>query len=187
MFINIYMPIYYIGVDKMTIKKNDWVAVQYTGKIAATGEVFDTNKERDLLKFKVGSGMVIPGFDNALIDMEVEQEKEVKIPSNLAYGERNTRVVELPKSSFQDTEKLEQGKEVVVNTNFGPMMLDVKEIKDQTISVILNHPLAGKDLLFNIKLVRILDEKEIQEIEQKLKQNACGPDCSSCGDTCSSK
>ncbi len=172
----------------MIVKKNDWVSVEYTGQIEASKEVFDTNKDKDPLKFKVGSGMVIPGFDEALIDMEEGQEKEVTIPSEKGYGPKNTQEVELPKTSFQDTKDLEQGKEFVVNTNFGPMLIEIKEITEETIKAVLNHPLAGKDLLFKIKLVKILDEKEAQEIEEKYKKQAeqaqahqgCGSECSSC-------
>jgi peptidylprolyl isomerase len=180
----------------MTVKKNDWVSVEYTGQITETKEIFDTNKERGPLKFKVGAGMVIPGFDAALIDMQEGQEKEINIPLEKAYGPRNTQEVELPKASFQDVDTLEQGKEFVVNTNFGPMMIEVKEIKEQAVRAILNHPLAGKDLTFKIKLTKILNEEEAKEIEEQFKKQAeqaqktqpsCGADCSSCQehDSCS--
>lgn len=175
----------------MTVKKNDWVSVEYTGQITETKEVFDTNKERGPLKFKVGAGMVIPGFDNALIDMQEGQEKETNIPSEKAYGPKNNQEVELPKASFQDIKALEQGKEFVVNTNFGPMMIEVKEIKEEAVRAVLNHPLAGKDLTFKIKLIKILDENESKEIEEQLKKQAeqkqahasCGSECASCQDS----
>jgi FKBP-type peptidyl-prolyl cis-trans isomerase 2 len=166
----------------MTVKKNDWVSVEYTGKIVSTGELFDTNKDKKPLDFKVGLGMVIPGFDNALIDMKEGEEKEVTIKADQAYGQKNTQEVELPKASFQDTKNLEEGKEFVVNTNFGPMLIEIKEIKEETIKAILNHPLAGKDLLFNIKLLKIFDEKETKEKEDKLKEQTCASNCSSCKD-----
>ncbi len=167
----------------MNVKKNDWVAVEYSGKISSTGEQFDSNKDRDPLKFKVGLGMVIPGFDEALVDMQEGQEKEINIPLEKAYGPKNTQIVELPKTSFQDLKQLEAGKEFVVNTNFGPMLIEIKELKEETVKAVLNHPLAGKDLLFNIKLVKILDEKEAQEMEEKInqqKQDSSECDCESC-------
>lgn len=165
------------------VKINDWVAVEYTGKLD-DGTVFDSNKDRDPLKFQVGKGMVIPGFDAALIDMAVDEEKEVTIEPKLAYGAKNDKVVDLPKTSFQNLDDLEVGKELTMNTNLGPMVIDVKEVLDETIKVVLNHPLAGKTLIFNIKLTKILDDAEAKELMAKYSapDHSCSGDCEGCSD-----
>jgi peptidylprolyl isomerase len=161
------------------VKINDWVAVEYTGKLE-DNTVFDTNKEKEPLNFQVGKGMVIPGFDNALIDMEINEEKEVIIKSDQAYGSKTDRVVELPKTSFKNLDQLEVNKELTMNTSLGPMLLEIKEILDDKIKVVLNHPLAGKDLKFNIKLIKILNKEETEEYLSKFKSSSCGGNCSSC-------
>ena len=163
------------------VKINDWVAVEYTGKLE-DNTVFDSNKGKEPLNFQVGKGMVIPGFDSALIDMEINQEKEITIKSEQAYGSKTDKVIEIPKTAFQSLEKFEIGKELTMNTSLGPMVIEIKEILDDKIKVILNHPLAGKTLKFNIKLIKVLNEEEVKEYLAKYQSDSCDGNCSGCSE-----
>jgi FKBP-type peptidyl-prolyl cis-trans isomerase SlpA len=151
------------------VKENDWISVEYTGKLA-DGKVFDTNEGKEPLKFQVGKKMVIPGFDKAVVDMEEGETKEIKISSEKAYGARTDKIIEIPKASFQKIDEIEVDKELTMMTNFGPMLIEPKEIGDEKVKVIINHPLAGKDLDFKIKVLKILNEKEVKEYNEKLQE-----------------
>ncbi|MCL2403211.1 MAG: FKBP-type peptidyl-prolyl cis-trans isomerase [Coriobacteriia bacterium] len=73
--------------DAVVVEVGDTVVAEYTGKLAADGEVFDSSAERGApLEFVAGVGMMIPGFDDAVLGMELNEEKTVEIPSDQAYG-----------------------------------------------------------------------------------------------------
>jgi peptidylprolyl isomerase len=163
----------------MSIKQNDWIEVEYTGKLK-DGTVFDTSKDRAPLKFKVGSGMVIPGFDSAVIGLEVGSDKTFTIPFSEAYGPKNTNAVEIPKTSFKEIGNLEKDKSYNFMTDMGPIKIDVQEILDDKIKAIVNHPLAGEDLNFEIKVVKVLSDKEIEELEKQMASQQSHQSCS-CG------
>jgi len=151
----------------MSVKENDWVMVEYTGTFD-DGTVFDKSEGREPLKFLIGGGMVIPGFEAAVIGMNIDQIKDIKIEAKDGYGAKSTEVIELPKSSFQDLSVLVEGKEISMMTNMGPMLIDVIKLGDEKVSVILNHPMAGKNLNFKIKLIKVLDDEEVKVVEQEM-------------------
>jgi len=151
----------------MVVKVDDWVMVEYTGTFD-DGTVFDKSEGREPLKFLIGGGMVIPGFEAAVVEMNPGETKDVKIQANDGYGPKNKEVVELPKTSFQDLSVIVEGKEISMMTNMGPMLIEVVKVADDKISVILNHPMAGKNLNFNIKLIKVLDEEEVKVMEQEM-------------------
>jgi len=153
----------------MSVKQNDWVMIEYTGTFD-DGTVFDKSEGREPLKFLIGGGMVIPGFEKAVIGMNPGEEKEVKIEPKDGYGEKSKEVMNLPKTAFQDLSVLEVGKELNMMTNMGPMVIEVVKINDDTISVILNHPMAGKNLNFHIKLIKLLDEEEVKIMEKEMEE-----------------
>lgn len=155
----------------MNVKNNDWVAVEYSGKTEE--KEFDSNIGKEPLYFQVGMGMVIPGFDNALLNMNINDEKIVEINSKDAYGEKNDKIVELPAKAFSQIENLELNKEIELMSNMGPILIKIVEKNESTIKAILNHPLAGKDLTFKIKLLKILDEKEVKELMQEMSKHSC--------------
>lgn len=138
------------------VKKDDTVKVHYTGKLA-NGEVFDSSLERDPMEFKVGSGQLIPGFENGVIDMKVNEKKTITIPSSEAYGEpRKELVQEVPKDRLPEEIKPEVGMGLVSKTPEGQeIQLVVKEVNDDNIVVDGNHPLAGQELTFEIEVVGI--------------------------------
>jgi len=166
----------------MSVKENDWVSVEYEGTLS-DGQVFDSSKGREPLKFKVGIGMVIPGFNNGIIGMEVGEEKEIKVSPKEGYGEKNTEVAKLPKELLSGISDLQEGKEIIVMSGMGPLAIDIIKIEETTIDARLNHPLAGKDLIFKVKLLEILSKEESEEMDKMLSK-ACDSDCSHCQGEC---
>lgn len=139
------------------VKENDTVKVHYTGTLA-DGEVFDSSRDREPLEFTMGQGMIIPGFEKALIDMSVNETKKVNIPSGEAYGERREDLVqEVPREQLPEEIKPEVGMPLMSQTPDGQQIrLTITEVAEKTIVVDANHPLAGKDLTFELELVEIV-------------------------------
>ena len=133
------------------VKANDTVKVHYTGKLA-DGQVFDSSEGKEPIEFTLGQGQLIPGFEKGLIDMKVNEKKTVTIPKEEAYGEpREELIQEVQKDQLPEEIKPEVGMGLVSKTPDGrEMNLLVAEVKDDTIVVDGNHPLAGKDLVFDL-------------------------------------
>ncbi|MCB0395187.1 MAG: peptidylprolyl isomerase [Flavobacteriales bacterium] len=137
-------------------KDKDTVKVHYKGTLQ-NGEVFDSSEGRDPLEFTVGEGQVIPGFDQAVVGMSISENKTVNIPSAEAYGPvREELIGEVAKSNLPPELKPEIGMQLQAQQDSGqPMVVTVTEVKEESIVVDANHPLAGKDLTFEITLVEI--------------------------------
>jgi peptidylprolyl isomerase len=137
-------------------KSGDTVKIHYTGTLE-DGTQFDSSQGRDPLEFELGSGQVIPGFEKAVEGMAVGEEKSVTITSEDAYGPHQEQMVqELPKSTLPDGLDPEQGMALQAQSQDGrPLTLMVTEVSEESITVDANHPLAGKDLNFDIELVAI--------------------------------
>lgn len=138
------------------VKKNDTVKIHYTGKLA-DGVVFDSSEGREPLEFTVGEGNMIPGFENGVIDMKVNEKKTIVIPAEEAYGEvRDELIQEVPKTNLPEDLDPEVGMGLVsVAPNGQEIQFVVREVKEETIVVDANHPLAGKELTFDVELVEI--------------------------------
>lgn len=138
------------------IKSGDTVKVHYHGKLT-NGETFDTSEGRDPLQFTVGAGQVIKGFDDALINMTVGEKKTVQIPVEEAYGDRrDDMVVEYPRQEFPAEMNPEVGMQLNMSDNQGnnfPVV--ITEVQDELVILDANHPLAGKDLIFDLEVVEI--------------------------------
>jgi peptidylprolyl isomerase len=137
-------------------KAGDKVKIHYTGKLD-DGTEFDSSAGRDPLEFVLGSGQVIPGFDNAVDGMKVGENKEVRLDAEDAYGQRNDQLIqEVPKSALPDDLEPKVGMGLQSQSPDGQVMqLTVTDVADDSITVDANHPLAGKALSFDIKLVEI--------------------------------
>jgi peptidylprolyl isomerase len=109
------------------------------------------------LEFTVGQGMVIKGFDDAMIDMKIGDKKTVHIPVEQAYGHRNDEMMmEFPKTDFPDDMTPEIGMELHMSDNMGNVFpVVIAEVLEKTVILDANHSLAGKDLVFDIELVEI--------------------------------
>lgn len=137
-------------------KKDNIVKVHYTGKLD-NGKVFDSSKDREPLEFKIGEGRLIPGFENGVLGMKLNETKTITIPSVEAYGEKKSELmVEVSKQQLPDDLTPELGMELVSRGEDGrEQIVKVAEINPDTIVIDANHPLAGEDLTFEIKLVDI--------------------------------
>lgn len=137
-------------------KKGSRVKVKYTGRLF-DGTVFDTSEGRAPLEVVLGSGTVIPGFDEALTGMEQGEKKTVTIPVEKAYGLHDPKMVmEVPLEHVPPDFSPEVGQRLEVGgTNGEVMMVVVKEISDTHIYLDANPPLAGQDLIFDLEMVEI--------------------------------
>jgi FKBP-type peptidyl-prolyl cis-trans isomerase 2 len=138
-------------------KAGDTVRIHYTGTLT-DGSTFDSSEGRDPLEFTLGSGQVIPGFDKAVAGMEVGDSKTVEIVADDAYGEHNPDGRQpFPRQNVPDDIPMEIGTRLQMQTAEGkPMMVTIVEVTDEEIVLDANHPLAGKDLTFQIELVEIV-------------------------------
>jgi len=138
----------------MAIKKGDKVKVEYTGRLE-DGKVFDSSEGKAPLEFTAGGGQLIKGFDNAVIGMKKGDEKEVKIPANEAYGEVNPQLMrKIPREALPKDREPKVNMILVITAGEGhqiPARISAVDEKDVTLD--LNHPLAGKALVFKIKIV----------------------------------
>lgn len=137
-------------------KTGDTVKIHYTGTLD-DGTQFDSSKGREPLEFEVGSGQVIPGFDQAVKGMEVGEQKTINIQPEDAYGPRHEQMVqEVPRSALPDDIEPEEGMALRAQQPDGQVInLKVTEVSEETITVDANHPLAGEALNFDIELVEI--------------------------------
>ena len=137
-------------------KKGDKVKIHYTGKLN-DGTVFDSSAGRDPLEFTIGSGQVIPGFEDAVIGMACGDKKTTEIPVDQAYGPRNDEIVmDVPLSQFPPDIKPEVGQRLEVGQQGGmPIVVTITKITDTHATLDANPPLAGEDLIFDLELVAI--------------------------------
>lgn len=146
----------------MVVKKGDKVKVDYEGKLES-GEIFDSSSHGDHshpLEFEVGSGQVIKGFDDAVTGMELNEEKEIKITPEEGYGHPNKDMLkEMPIKvlpPLPDGSKPKEGMTLLLSTPSGQKFpAKIAKITKTNVTLDLNHPLAGKTLIFKIKIVEI--------------------------------
>ena len=137
-------------------KNGDTVKVHYTG-ILEDGTVFDTSIEQEPLEFTLGEGQLIPGFEHAVIGMEVGESKTVTIPTEEAYGPRSANlIVEAGREQFPENFEPEIGQQLQMTQPDGrTITVFVVSFSETTVTIDANHPLAGEDLTFEIELVEI--------------------------------
>jgi peptidylprolyl isomerase len=138
-------------------QSGDTVRIHYTGKLD-DGTQFDSSAGRDPLEFALGSGQVIPGFDNAVEGMAVGDSKSVAIQPTEAYGERHEQLVQaVPKNALPDDMNPAVGMQLQGQDPQGQMTrFVVTAVMAETITLDANHPLAGQTLNFDLELVAIV-------------------------------
>lgn len=138
-------------------KNGDRVQVHYIGKLLS-GEVFDSSYERGPIEFVIGEKKLIPSFENSVIGMSEGEKKSVSIASQDAYGEyRDDLVTEIEKNRLPEDLNPKVGEILQITTQNGTVInFSVVDISDDAIKLDANHPLAGKDLVFEIELVKII-------------------------------
>lgn len=134
----------------------DTVAVHYVGTLD-DGTEFDNSTGREPLEFVLGSGQMIPGFDQAVTGMAVGETKTVLIPADEAYGQhRDDLILALQRSEFPEDYELQIGQQVPLGTASGAVVPGtVIALNETIVTVDANHQLAGEDLTFRITLVSI--------------------------------
>lgn len=139
-----------------TAKSGDTVKVHYKGSLA-DGTVFDSSEGGEPLEFQLGQEMVIPGFENAIVGMNIGDSKTVNIPADEAYGQyRDDLVLEIEKNQIPSHIQPELGMMLQMQSDQGTVTnVTITQISDNTVTLDANHPLAGKDLIFEIQLVEI--------------------------------
>ena len=141
----------------MSVVKNcDTVKVQYTGQLE-DGSVFDSSVQREPLEFTLGQGQLIPGFEKAVVGLKVGDSTTANIPSAEAYGEPNPQmIIEVEKSQLPADLEPEVGVQLQLNQPDGQVIpVQITKVEGDNVTIDANHPLAGKDLTFNIELVEI--------------------------------
>lgn len=138
------------------VKANDTVKVHYTGRLS-DGTVFDSSLSREPLEFTIGQKMVIPGFEEGMIGMTVGETRTVAITSQDAYGPYLEDLVgSIKRTQIPPNIDLQVGGILQMQTpDGGTMLVVVKALTDDAITLDANHPLAGKDLSFEINLLEI--------------------------------
>ncbi len=148
----------------MKAEKGKFIVLDYEGRLES-GEIFDTSKHGDHshpLTFQLGEGQIIPGFEKAVTGMDEGEEKEFTIKSEEAYGEYDeNKKQDIPKSYFPEDKEIKAGSEIFISAPDGRSLpLKVVDVNDENVTIDLNHPLAGKDLIFKIKILEIKDSAE---------------------------
>ena len=137
-------------------KDGDTVRIHYTGRLT-DGTVFDSSEDREPLEFTLGEGQVIPGFEEAVRGMEEGESKTTEIPSDNAYGPRRDDLeLQMPRDRLPEDLDPSVGDRLQMRTQDGQTVeVLVTDVDDAGIRVDANHPLAGRDLEFDIEVVDI--------------------------------
>lgn len=143
-------------IKSMQIKKGDTVRVHYTGRLV-NGEQFDSSVGREPLEFEVGAGMMIKGFDNAVVGMAMGEKKTINVNPEEGYGPRNEEMVmDFPRADFPAHITPEEGMQLMMNNNSGQQFpVTVVEVTEAHVKLDANHFLSGKELVFDIEVVGI--------------------------------
>ncbi len=162
------------------IKVGDTISVDYTGKLQS-GKVFDSSEGKTPLKFTVGAGMLIKGFDQAVIGMKAGEKTSVVIEPEDGYGQRNEDLfVEIPKIDFPQELEPEVGMQLDLENPQGhPVAATIVEIGEASVRMDINHFLAGKTLEFDIAIVETGLEPDVHSCQSGACNSGCGCDSDS--------
>jgi FKBP-type peptidyl-prolyl cis-trans isomerase 2 len=141
-------------------KSGDTVNVNYRG-LFEDGTVFDSNYETEPFEFTLGENMVVPGFEKAVLGMEVGDEKTVTVPPEEAFGQpQEGLAVTVPKSSLPETFEPQVGMMLQVRAKRSQSVskVTITAVTGDTVTLDGNHPLAGKTLTYEIELIAIVPE-----------------------------
>ena len=147
----------------MKIAKDNVVRFHYT--VSEVGqESLESSRDREPLAILYGHGNIIPGLETAMLDREAGESFGVDVAAADAYGEKRDGLSQrVPKKHF-GAQKLEPGMQVVLQTNFGPRAVTIEKVGMSVVDVDLNHPMAGKDLHFDVEIVDVR-EASAEELE----------------------
>ena len=140
----------------MAAKDGDKVKIHYTGKLQG-GEEFDSSVGKEPLEFTIGEGNIIPGFEKGVLGMSVGDKKTIEIPCMEAYGAIDPEsIFKVPLEKMGDDMKPEKGMMLQMSGPKGHnFMAKIIDFDEETLTLDANHPLAGKDLTFDLEMVEI--------------------------------
>lgn len=156
-----------------SVKRNTVVSFHYTLKDKETGSVIESSRESGQpVTFLVGAGEIIPGLESRMMGMASGESREIEVPAEEAYGLRNPELVQkAPREYFQNI-PLEKGLPLQAQTPEGGIInMVVVDFDEYTVTVDMNHPLAGKDLLFEVEILSIREATP----DEILHRHAHGP------------
>jgi len=138
-------------------KGGDTVKVHYTGKLD-DGTIFDSSKDRDPLQFIIGEGRVIPGFEQAVVGMNPGESKTATVAANEAYGPHlKEMVVVVDRKEIPEHLEPKVGQQLEIRQEDDrTIVVTVSDVSESSVTLDANHPLAGKDLTFDIQLIEIV-------------------------------
>ncbi len=138
-------------------KQGDTVKVHYTGKLE-DGSVFDSSADRGPLEFTIGENVVIPGFEESVVGMEIGQSITTHIPVEKGYGpRREDMILEITRDRLPEEMEPTIGESLFVRLQDGrELPVKIAEVEGETVKLDANHPLAGQPLVFDIELVEIV-------------------------------
>ena len=160
------------------VKNGDWVFVHYTGRFD-DGKVFDSSLNGSPLDFVVGEGGLIEGFEKGVMGMAIGEKKTINLTPEQGYGAYDEKqVFEVPVENFGEKPELEKGMQIVVTPQSGgDFLATILDFDEKIVKLDTNHPLAGKNLTFELELIDIKDASE-------RPQHSCGGGCSGCCGGC---
>ena len=143
------------------VRANDIILVHYTGKYD-NGEIFESTEDKAPVRFELGKGKLITGFEKGFVGLSIGQKQTLNIPFKDAYGPVNEKLFRtIHKSDLPKEVNLKIGEALVAqNANGQKHHVFIKAIDEMTITVDANHPLAGKDLIFEVEVVEIVFVKK---------------------------
>jgi len=165
----------------MAIKaENSVVGIEYELTEAGKNEVLDSNKGGAPLEFVMGKGQIIPGLEKGLVGMNEGDTADILVKAEDAYGQRDEEAIQkLPKEQFEGIE-LQKGMQLYGQGQQGEtIQVTVVDFDDKEVTVDFNHPLAGKDLMFNVKVVSERDATEQEAATGQVDNGGC--EDGSCG------
>ncbi|MBP5858977.1 peptidylprolyl isomerase [Marivibrio halodurans] len=138
-------------------KDGDTVKVHYTGRLE-DGSEFDSSRQREPIEFKIGDGEILPGVEQAVVGLEPGGTNEVTLPADDAYGPRRDDMIqEIERSVLPQEIEPEVGLQLQAQSPNGqPLLLTITDVGEEKVTVDANHPLAGKDLTFEVELVEVV-------------------------------
>ena len=139
--------------EELRIKDGQVVSMEYTLKV--DGDVADSSEGREPLEFVHGAGNIIPGLEREMTGMAVGESKDVVVAAIDAYGVKDDEAfMDVPRDQFPKEIPMELGTEIQVQNQAGqPMYARIDKIEDDKVRLNFNHPLAGKELTFDVTIV----------------------------------
>ncbi|MCF8240868.1 MAG: peptidylprolyl isomerase [Melioribacteraceae bacterium] len=137
------------------------------------GEVLDTSEGKDPLNYIQGKQNIIPGLEKALEGKTTGDKINVTVQPAEAYGEyREEMIQQIPRTAFGEIERIEPGMQFQMNTQNGPVIVTVTKVEEENVTIDANHPLAGKELTFDVEVMEVRDASE----EELSHGHVHGPD-----------